>query len=44
MSTFIRKIGCRYETALNGLIALEKYESATQPYDFVLMGKLQPSS
>ncbi|KAJ5913800.1 hypothetical protein N7504_002683 [Penicillium tannophilum] len=42
MSTFIRKIGCRYETALNGLIALEKYESATQPYDFVLMDISMP--
>ncbi|KAJ5672088.1 hypothetical protein N7507_001215, partial [Penicillium longicatenatum] len=42
MSTFIRKIGCRYETALNGLIALEKYESADQPYDFILMDISMP--
>ncbi|KAJ5993465.1 hypothetical protein N7451_009189 [Penicillium sp. IBT 35674x] len=42
MSTFIRKIGCRYETALNGLIALEKYESADQAYDFVLMDISMP--
>ncbi|KAJ5953356.1 hypothetical protein N7454_000252 [Penicillium verhagenii] len=42
MSTFIRKIGCHYETALNGLIALEKYQSAKQPYDFVLMDISMP--
>ncbi|KAJ5642788.1 hypothetical protein N7490_006788 [Penicillium lividum] len=42
MSTFMRKIGCRYETALNGLIALEKYESADQQYDFVLMDISMP--
>ncbi|KAJ5648083.1 hypothetical protein N7490_004455 [Penicillium lividum] len=42
MSTFVRKFGCRFETALNGLIALEKYEAADQPYDFVLMDISMP--
>ncbi|KAJ5982275.1 hypothetical protein N7451_012375 [Penicillium sp. IBT 35674x] len=42
MSTFVRKVGYRYETALNGLIALEKYESADQPYDFVFMDISMP--
>lgn len=37
----MRKIGCQYETASNGLIALEKYRSASRPYNFVLMGKFQ---
>jgi hypothetical protein len=41
MATFMRKIGCSYETASNGLIALEKYMAATQQFNFVLMG---PSS
>lgn len=39
MSTFIRKIGFHYETASNGLIALEKYRNSNQRYSFVLMGK-----
>ena len=38
METFLRKIGCSYETASNGLIALEKYMASSKPYDFVLMG------
>lgn len=40
MSTFMCKIGFRYDTALNGLIALEKYSTSKQRYAFVLMGKL----
>lgn len=39
MSTFMRKLGCHYETALNGLVALEKYGHANRQFDFVLMGK-----
>lgn len=39
MSTFIRKIGFQYDTASNGLIALEKYRNFNQRYVFVLMGK-----
>lgn len=38
MVTFLRKIGCSYETASNGLIALEKYMASSKAYDFVLMG------
>lgn len=40
MATFMHKIGCTYDTASNGLIALEKYisSSITHQYDFVLMG------
>ncbi|KAI9035886.1 uncharacterized protein KD926_002640 [Aspergillus affinis] len=42
MSTFMRKIGCHYDTASNGLIALEKYESSSQRFDFVLMDISMP--
>lgn len=40
MATFMEKVGCTYDTASNGLMALEKYISSTQShqYDFVLMG------
>lgn len=38
MATFMRKIGCNYDTASNGLIALEKYMASERPYDYVLMG------
>jgi hypothetical protein len=43
MATFIRKIGCSYETATNGLIAFEKYIASAQQFDFVLMGMSLPS-
>ncbi|KAJ5689706.1 hypothetical protein N7462_004098 [Penicillium macrosclerotiorum] len=42
MATFMRKIGCSYETASNGLIALEKYKASQRPYDFVLMDISMP--
>ncbi|KAJ5546856.1 hypothetical protein N7494_004441 [Penicillium frequentans] len=42
METFLRKVGCSYETASNGLIALEKYMASSQPYDFVLMDISMP--
>lgn len=40
MATFLCRIGCTYDTASNGLMALEKYKSSSQSrqYDFVLMG------
>lgn len=41
MATFMRKIGCSYDTASNGLIALEKYTSSSRKFDFVLMGMPQ---
>ncbi|KAH8426363.1 hybrid sensor histidine kinase/response regulator [Aspergillus melleus] len=44
MSTFMRKIGCQYDTASNGLIALEKYENSNQRFAFVLMGKPETCS
>ncbi|KAJ5740851.1 hypothetical protein N7493_000723 [Penicillium malachiteum] len=42
MATFMRKIGCTYDTASNGLIALEKYMASTKPYDYVLMDISMP--
>lgn len=39
MTMFMRKIGCHYDTASNGLIALEKYKQSEIAYNFVLMGK-----
>lgn len=43
MATFMRKIGFTYETASNGLIALEKYKSCDRRFDYVLMGKSFPA-
>lgn len=34
----MRKMGCRYETATNGLAALEKYKECAGQFDYVLMG------
>ena len=34
----MRKIGCGYETATNGLAALEKYKARAGQFDYVLMG------
>jgi response regulator RpfG family c-di-GMP phosphodiesterase len=39
LATFMRKIGCSYDTASNGLIALEKYKVSQRRFDFVLMGQ-----
>lgn len=39
LATFMRKIGCSYDTASNGLIALEKYKASERRFDFVLMGQ-----
>jgi hypothetical protein len=35
----MRKIGCPYETASNGQIAVEKYKAARPQFDYVLMGE-----
>lgn len=42
MATFMRKIGFTYETASNGLIALEKYKSCDRRFDYVLMDISMP--
>ncbi|PYH49455.1 hybrid sensor histidine kinase/response regulator [Aspergillus saccharolyticus JOP 1030-1] len=39
LATFIRKLGCSYDTASNGLIALNTYKDSTRRHDLVLMGK-----
>jgi hypothetical protein len=38
LATFMRKISCSFDTASNGLIALERYKSSLYHYDFILMG------
>ena len=38
LATFMRKIGCSYETATNGLEAWEKYKTSSGGFDYVLMG------
>lgn len=38
ISTFARKLGCSYESATNGLIALETYKTSEKRFDYVLMG------
>ncbi|OQE37829.1 hypothetical protein PENCOP_c009G03672 [Penicillium coprophilum] len=42
MATFMRKINCSYDTAHNGLVALEKYKSSNVHYDFILMDISMP--
>ncbi|PYH71762.1 sensor histidine kinase/response regulator, partial [Aspergillus vadensis CBS 113365] len=42
LATFLRKIGCSYETASNGLAAFEKYKSSTKPFDYILMDISMP--
>ncbi|KAJ5144909.1 hypothetical protein N7448_002301 [Penicillium atrosanguineum] len=42
MATFMQKTGCSYDTASNGLIALEKYSSSSRKFDFVLMDLSMP--
>lgn len=42
MATFVRKVGCTYDTASNGLIALEKYKESDRQYDYVLMDISMP--
>ncbi|PYH87958.1 hypothetical protein BO71DRAFT_339888 [Aspergillus ellipticus CBS 707.79] len=42
LATFMRKIGCSYETATNGLAALETYKESTRPFDYILMDISMP--
>ncbi|EAW09053.1 response regulator [Aspergillus clavatus NRRL 1] len=42
MATFMRRIGCSYETAINGLDALEKYQKTPRPFNYVLMDISMP--
>ncbi|KAJ6119974.1 hypothetical protein N7523_004254 [Penicillium sp. IBT 18751x] len=42
LSAFMRKIGCQYETASNGQIALEKYRNGNRRYNFILMDLSMP--
>lgn len=38
LATFMRKLGYSYDTASNGLIALEHVENSSRRYDLILMG------
>lgn len=38
LATFMRKLGCSYDTASNGLTALEQVENSSRRYDLILMG------
>lgn len=38
LESFMRKIGSSYETASNGLVAVEKYKKSSRRFDFILMG------
>ncbi|KAJ6139708.1 hypothetical protein N7471_006194 [Penicillium samsonianum] len=42
LATFMRKIGCSYDTASNGLIALELVENSSRRYDLILMDLSMP--
>ncbi|KAJ5681662.1 uncharacterized protein N7477_001602, partial [Penicillium maclennaniae] len=42
MATFMQKSGCSYETASNGLIALEKYSTSSRRFNFILMDLSMP--
>ncbi|KAL5049174.1 hypothetical protein BDW71DRAFT_176289 [Aspergillus fruticulosus] len=42
LSTFMSKIGCSYDTASNGLVAVEKYRETQQKFDYVLMDISMP--
>ncbi|KAL4945732.1 hypothetical protein BDV06DRAFT_8674 [Aspergillus oleicola] len=42
LASFMDKIGCTYDTASNGLMALEKYKKSQQGFDFVLMDLSMP--
>lgn len=39
----MHKIGSSYDTASNGLIAVEKYQQSTRRFDYILMGMISPS-
>jgi CheY-like chemotaxis protein len=38
LSTFLRKIGCTFETASDGLSALQQYKETNGKFDYILMG------
>jgi hypothetical protein len=38
LSTFMRKIGCTFETASDGLSALQQYKQSDGKFDYILMG------
>ncbi|OJJ96415.1 hypothetical protein ASPACDRAFT_34610 [Aspergillus aculeatus ATCC 16872] len=42
LSMFLKKIGCTFETASDGLVALDKYKQATRKFDYVLMDLCMP--
>ncbi|RAL14088.1 sensor histidine kinase/response regulator [Aspergillus homomorphus CBS 101889] len=42
LTTFMRKIGCSYETATDGLIALEKFKASPKRFDYILMDISMP--
>lgn len=42
LATFMRRIGCSYETATNGQIALDKYKERNGSFDYILMGREDP--
>ncbi|CAG8032729.1 unnamed protein product [Penicillium salamii] len=42
LATFMRKLGYSYDTASNGLIALEKVESSRRRFDLILMDLSMP--
>ncbi|RAK95364.1 hybrid sensor histidine kinase/response regulator [Aspergillus ibericus CBS 121593] len=42
LATFIRKIGCSYDTASNGLLALNTYKASSRRHDLILMDISMP--
>ncbi|KAE8354731.1 hypothetical protein BDV28DRAFT_73467 [Aspergillus coremiiformis] len=42
LATFIRRLGCSYETASDGLIALNKYKDSRRRFDYILMDISMP--
>ncbi|KAL4985254.1 hypothetical protein BDW68DRAFT_179881 [Aspergillus falconensis] len=42
LATFAAKIGCTYDTATDGLIALNKYKNASRRFDLILMDISMP--
>ncbi|KAL2812714.1 hypothetical protein BJX63DRAFT_421598 [Aspergillus granulosus] len=42
LSTFMWKMGCTFETASDGLSALQKYKQSTRKFDYVLMDISMP--
>ncbi|KAJ5563431.1 hypothetical protein N7535_008595 [Penicillium sp. DV-2018c] len=42
LATFMQKLGCSYETASNGLIALEQVQSSSRRYDLIFMDLSMP--